>query len=135
MQANQMTGSCLCGEIKYRITGEFRCLCNCHCRSCRLATGAPYVAWGTINRDFFVITTGRLKEVVSSPGVRRGFCGQCGTSLTYTHEKRPGEIDICLVTIDAAALLRPEYHLWVSEKLPWVDINDGLPQYQQWRTV
>ena len=135
MPSEQMTGGCLCGAIRYHINGEFRSLCNCHCRSCRLATGAPFVAWGTVNRNSFSITDGELQTIVSSPGVRRGFCGKCGTSLTYSHEKHPKEIDICLVTVKDAPVLRPEFHLWVSEKLPWVNIDDGLPQYQEWRTV
>ena len=134
MQAIYMTGGCLCGSFKYRIAGEFRSLCNCHCRSCRLASGAPFVAWGTIKRNLFTITEGELREFVSSPEVRRGFCGICGTSLTYSHAKQPGEIDICLVTLADAPLLQPEFHLWVSEKLPWVNIDDGLPQYQEWRS-
>jgi hypothetical protein len=134
MPDNYPAGHCLCGAIQYRINGEFRNLCFCHCRSCRTATGAPYVAWGTINTGLFEITRGRLQEYGSSPGVTRGFCGNCGTSLTYRHEKRPEEIDVCLVTLADAARFKPEFHLWVSAKLPWIHIHDGLPQYPEWRT-
>ena len=130
-----LTGRCLCGDIQYRLHGKFRCLCSCHCRSCRLAAGAPYVAWGTLADEAFTLSHGSLREIISSPGVTRGFCGKCGTSLTYRNEKNPGEFDLCLATLDQPELCPPEFHLWVSEKLPWVTIDDGLPQYPEWRTA
>ena len=47
MDKSNYTGSCLCGELRYEVSGRFKYLCNCYCRSCQLASGAPYVAWGT----------------------------------------------------------------------------------------
>jgi hypothetical protein len=38
-------GGCLCGAVRYRITGEPRSSSTCFCRSCRLASGATPVAW------------------------------------------------------------------------------------------
>jgi hypothetical protein len=87
------------------------------------------VAWGTFKSADFRITQGHLSEVTTSPGVTRGHCGRCGTSLTYQHEERAGEIDVTLATFDDAAQLRPTVHIWVEDKLPWVQIADGLPQY------
>ena len=99
-----------------------------------MASGSPYVAWGTIQRAQLEITQGSLKEIITSARVNRGFCEQCGTSLTYYQEKYPDTIDICLATVDDPGLVRPEYHIWVSDKLPWISIDDGLPQYPEWRT-
>ena len=134
MNNHCLTGKCYCGNIKYTIKGKFRSQCFCHCRSCQLASGAPYVAWGTIDTNLFDVTRGSLKEISTPAGVTRGFCGQCGTSLSYLHENRPGELDICLATIDDPGMLQPDYHLWVADKLPWISIDDGLPQYQEWRS-
>ena len=134
MKENKLTGKCYCGGIKYQVTAEFKSQCFCHCRSCQLACGSPYAAWGTLERTLFEITHGSLKEINTSAGVNRGFCEHCGTSLTYRHYKRPDEVDICLATLDEPRLVRPEYHIWVSDKLPWVSIDDGLQQYPEWRT-
>lgn len=134
MNENLLTGSCYCGYIKYRVTGIFKTQCFCHCRSCQLASGSPYVAWGTIDRTQFEITQGTLKDITTSAGVHRGFCEQCGTSLTYHQEKYPDTIDICLATVDDPGLVRPTCHIWISDKLPWVSIDDGLPQYPEWRS-
>lgn len=87
------------------------------------------VAWGTFAEEHFVLTEGALAEFASSPGVRRGYCSDCGTTITYRHELRPGEVDLTLATLDDPGSLRPNAHIWVRDKLPWVQISDGLPQY------
>jgi hypothetical protein len=122
-------GGCFCGAVRYAAAGEPSFLCFCHCTSCRRATGAMPVAWGTFKTADFQVTRGTLKEAATSPGVTRGHCGQCGTSLTYQHERRNSEIDVTLASFDEAAELRPTAHIWVEDKLPWVQIADGLPQY------
>jgi len=87
------------------------------------------VPWGTFASSTFRVTRGTLAEYRSSPPVVRGFCAACGTSLTYRTAARPAEIDLTLATLDEAARFVPQVHLWVADKLPWVSINDGLPQY------
>ena len=122
-------GRCLCGSVQYRASGPWRNLCNCHCESCRRAAGAPFVAWGTIDRHKLEIIDGQLSIVQSSKDVQRGYCGRCGTTLTYHHAARHNEIDVTLVSLDDPSVLAPQAHIWVRDKLPWVQINDGLPQY------
>jgi hypothetical protein len=112
--------------------GDASNLCFCHCTSCRRATGAMMVAWGTFTAASFRITGGHLEEVATSPGVTRGHCARCGTSLTYRNAARAGEVDVTLATLDDPSALRPTAHIWVQDKLPWVGIGDGLPQYETW---
>jgi hypothetical protein len=116
------------------VAGDASNLCFCHCTSCRRAAGAVMVAWGTFNASDFSVTSGELTEVVTSPGVTRGHCAACGTSLTYRNEERPGEIDVTLATLDEPMALEPKAHIWVRDKLPWVRISDELPQYQTVRS-
>jgi hypothetical protein len=115
--------------VRYEVAGPVIHLCFCHCASCRRAAGAAPVSWGTFARENFRLTRGALAEYRSSPPVMRGFCAACGTPLTYRHEARATEIDITLATLDEPALLAPRMHVWVSDKLPWVAITDGLPQF------
>jgi len=61
--------------------------------------------------------------------ITRGLCRQCGTSLTYEREDRQGEIDVTLTSFDDPSQFSPTAHIWVEDKLPWIDITDGLPQY------
>ena len=70
----------------------------------------------------------------SSNGVIRTFCKRCGTSLTY-EQITEDSIDIAVTTLDDPDSLTPTCHIWVSDKLPWIHISDGLPQYQEWRST
>lgn len=125
------SGGCLCGGIRYRATGPATHLCFCHCHSCRRAAGAPAVPWATFARAQLAVTHGELTEYGSSEGVMRGFCSVCGSSLSYRHAARPSEIDVAIASLDEPEALRPEAHVWVQDKLSWVAIGDGLPQFAQ----
>ena len=61
----------------------------------------------------------------------RGICSDCGTSISYEHTDRPGEIDVTLNSLDdpAAPVLRA--HIWVEDKAPWLEIGDELPIYEK----
>jgi len=128
MAENTFTGGCLCGAVRYEASGPATNLCFCHCESCRRAAGAPTVPWGTFPRAGFRVRRGALTEYRSSAKVTRGFCERCGTSLTYSHDARPEEIDVTLASLDDPAPLAPQLHVWVGDKLPWISIDDGRPQ-------
>ena len=129
MEKETYAGGCFCGAVRYQASGTPRTLCYCHCESCRRAAGSPAVAWATFDRSSFRVTRGSMAELKSSPKVVRSFCARCGSCLTYSHEARSAEIDVTLATLDDAAALAPTMHVWVADKLPWVRIEDGLPQF------
>jgi hypothetical protein len=119
--------------VRYEASGEAANLCFCHCISCQRAAGAPIVPWATFAVERFRFVRGRPTQYRSSPAVNRGFCGHCGTTLTYCHEQRADEIDVTLASLDDPGALRPAMHIWVEDKLPWVVIADGLPQFAKVR--
>ena len=81
-----------------------------------------------------MITHGALALHKSSPQVERGFCAACGTSLSYRHAARPDAIDVTLASLDAPAALRPTCHIWLSDRVEWTPLADGLPQFSGWRS-
>jgi hypothetical protein len=125
-----LSGGCFCGRVRFTVTEPVRNCCFCHCESCRRATGSAPVAWGTVNECDFKILSGEVSMYRSSPEAERGFCSTCGTSLTYRHALRIGEVDFTLVSLDAAEGFVPQMHIWVQDKLPWVHIGDGRPQFE-----
>jgi hypothetical protein len=128
-----LNGACQCEKVRYEIRAALTSQCFCHCRSCRRASGAPFVAWGTVSVNNFTLARGNLSFYASSEKVQRGFCRHCGSCLTYAHAASPDTVDIALATIDESHLVRPEFHIWLDDKLEWVVINDGLPTYPGWR--
>ena len=130
---SKLTGQCFCGAVQFEVEGPPKFQCFCHCESCRRAAGGVYVPWATFSRSSFAITGGEMVLHHSDPQVTRGLCARCGTSLTYEHEEREGQIDVTLTSFDDPSYFSPSAHIWVEDKLPWVNIEDGLPQYP--RTV
>jgi hypothetical protein len=121
-------GGCLCGAVRYRLMAAPRHAMLCHCRSCRLATGAPVVAWLTVPAAAFAWTGAAATFHASSPGVRRSFCGTCGTSLTYEHDERPDEVDVTTGSLVAPEAVAPTFHGWTDHALSWLRFGDTLPR-------
>lgn len=134
MTKKKRSGRCRCGEVHYKVIGEINDSFFCHCESCRRNSGAPFVAWGKVHVDAFQLMKGKLVQFKSSPGVVRGFCGTCGTGITYQHAESYPDLDFLLATLDSPEDFPPTFHIRVMEKLSWIHINDELPQYQEWRT-
>ena len=107
-------GGCLCGEVRYGVTGKAESSLICHCVSCRRSTGAQSVAWLTFPSAGFSWLSGDPVEHRSSAEVRRTFCGRCGTSLTYRHDGDPDFIDVATATLDHPDEFPPTRHVWLE---------------------
>lgn len=135
MNAQTAEGGCLCGAIRYRISGAPAALTRCHCRTCRLAAGAPAVAWAIFDADAFEWIAGEPAAFESSPGITRTFCGRCGTSLAYRSASRPRVVDVTAATLDDANRFAPLREIWIEEKLAWEPLDDALPHYPRSSTT
>jgi len=131
MSKSVITGRCCCGDIGFEMLGPEKFACFCYCKSCQRAAGAPVVAWATYDRKTFAVTRGEMHWHRSSPGVTRGVCSNCGSSVTYENDKRPGEIDVTLNCLDKPGAPVPRAHIWTEDKQPWFHIGDDLPVYEK----
>ncbi len=132
MSQRVVEGGCLCGAIRYRVSGEPIMSGICHCRTCRKTAAAPALPFVTFALDCFEITQGAPVEFHSSTPVTRTFCGRCGTSLTYRHRDNndPDRLDIMTCSLDDPEAFPPSFHVWVSQKPGWDKFADGLPAYE-----
>jgi len=122
------TGSCLCGQVRWRATARPGNVRVCHCRNCQRATGGPYFARAVFLAEH-IERTGETTRWPTSERVDRLSCARCGTSVFAQPKDPPGRLSVALATLDDPAVLRPEMHIWVSEKLEWVSLDDRLPQF------
>ena len=67
-------------------------------------------------------------------GRLRGFCPNCGTTLTFRSSPESEEIDVTVVSFDEPAKASPADHIWVEDRLPWLALGDGLPTHPQNRS-
>ncbi len=124
-------GGCLCGAIRYRLTGRPHDSVVCHCATCRRATSTPTVAWLTVTRSQLAFLAGEPTAYRSSPAVRRRFCASCGSALTYETTARPATIDITTVSLDDPTLFPPTREVWLDHRLPWQAVDSALAHYPQ----
>jgi hypothetical protein len=129
--ASRLEGGCLCGAVRYAVRGEPAVVALCHCNTCRRAAGAPAVAWAMFRQDAFEMLRGERATYESSKGAARGFCGRCGTQLTWEGDVLPGMIDTTLASFDDPAALAPQIHIWEKQRLPWLQISDTLPRHAE----
>jgi hypothetical protein len=128
-----LSGGCFCGRIRYQATGTPYNQTNCHCSICRRTTGAPFVTWFSVKRSEFRIVAGEPARFDSSTHATRGFCGHCGTQLTFESSEFPDELDVTTCSLDDPQSLPPRDHTRTSSKLHWIRLADGLPEYREAR--
>jgi hypothetical protein len=121
-------GSCLCGGVTLEAQGAPLRVIHCHCPSCRKAIGAAFATFVDFNIDKVDISGATLKTYKSSPGVKRQFCGKCGTTISFFGDRWPNEIDICIGVFDAPEKFTPEGHCYMKTALPWAHEMDDLPR-------
>jgi hypothetical protein len=124
-------GGCLCGAVRYRVKGPPLSSSVCHCRSCRLANGAPAVGWVAFHWQDFHLLQGRPASRHSSPQVTRSFCPRCGTPISYRHADDPQVIELTTATLDHPELFPPTREIWLEHKLAWMPVNDSLAQHRR----
>lgn len=124
-----LSGGCFCGEVRYEASGQPMQRSICHCSMCRRTTGAPCVAWFTVDQGSFRYTRGTPARFQSSPDAVRSFCAHCGAQLTFEDRRCAGEIDITSSSLDDPELAPPQKHIFVSTQLSWVKLADGLPRF------
>jgi hypothetical protein len=136
-------GSCLCGGVKFEITGPLMRVLNCHCSLCRKAQGAAFRSRARVKANDFRWLHGEelVKFYESSPGYYRGFCSVCGSPIlnkagpdyklgSAASPTSPPEFGIALGCLDGDPGVHPESHCFVASKAPWFEITDDLPQHE-----
>ena len=124
------TGGCLCGHVRYEINQPSIGAGLCHCRICQRSIGAAVNAWVAFPADAVRFAPDQPKVYSSSPIAERGFCPECGTSLTYRLLKPHdcGYLALPIATLDNPNDVAPTWHGGIESQMPWLDIKDDLPR-------
>ena len=101
---SQVTGSCACGNIRFRVTGELRDVVNCHCDPCRHWTGHFMAGTTTQIENFFFESDSTLTWWNRTEEVKYGFCSNCGSSLFWEDRGRDKTRAITAGTLDLSLI-------------------------------
>ncbi len=123
-------GGCLCGAVRYTLHGAPTYSGHCHCRSCQRAVGAGFVTWVGVKPENFEVTGGEITFCATSPGVQRGFCGRCGTSLTFAGDGWT-DIGVTAASLNEPGIAKPGSNVYLDHQQPWVVLDDSLRKYDK----
>jgi hypothetical protein len=118
------SGGCQCGAVRFRVEGALTNASVCHCRMCQKAFGSFYAPLVSVRQASLEWTRGEPKRFRSSTHVRRGFCAECGTPLTF---EAPDGIALAIGAFDSPEAVMPTVQWGIESKLPYVDDILALP--------
>lgn len=115
-QPGELTGGCQCGAVRFR-AGSLGRATICHCRMCQKAFGGFF---GPFVTGYGVVwTRGEPREFRSSNTATRGFCGDCGTPLTYRVDDEAGSVELAIGAFDDPTVAAPVLQVNPRDKLPF----------------
>ncbi|GHC68932.1 GFA family protein [Limoniibacter endophyticus] len=119
-----LTGGCQCGAVRFTLKGQPGKASICHCRMCQKAFGSYFAPLISVGEGSLEWTRGTPAHFQSSNVVKRGFCRDCGTPLTY---EAPDGVAIAAGTFDDPEALPPVIQYGTERKLSFFDELHALP--------
>ncbi len=123
------TGSCFCGAVTYKVTGELRDIKACHCSQCRKTSG-NYVVASAADTDLVISDQGSLTWFQSSNEAQRGFCSGCGGNLFWKHQDKD-YTSIMAGTLDLPTNLKIISHIYVADASDYHSFHENDVTYEQ----
>jgi hypothetical protein len=91
------------------------------------------VSWAAFPAGALTVLAGEPKVYASSEHGRRHFCPDCGTGLFYYNEANLlGIADIQSATLDEPAVLPPQIHVQVADRIGWMEEAHTLPAFERY---
>lgn len=127
-----LTGSCLCGAIRFTVSAPVSELRACHCRDCQKTSGTAGSVNAVLPASAFKITQGTPKrydaKAASGRTLHRYFCAGCGSPIYSQRQTNPDLVVVRAGTFDNAEGMKIATNIWTSTARPWAHID---PQSQQ----
>lgn len=134
MSKTTLKGSCLCGAVKYEVTGEPKRFYHCHCSRCRKATGTGHASNLFLQPGVLKWLSGeqeiRAFKVPEAKRFTNTFCATCGSRLP----RQPNDTDIVMIpagSLDDEAPIKPQARIFSGSRAIWSCADDELPVYPE----
>lgn len=132
---SSLTGSCLCGAIRYRVEAPITELRACHCMHCQKASGAHGAVVASMPSSAFRITQGTPKryDAIAASGrtLYRYFCGDCGSPIYSQRATTPETVSVRAGTLDSMPEVKISTHIWTQRARPWSYIDPATKQFPE----
>ncbi len=119
-------GSCLCGEVKYKLLSEPKKVSHCHCTMCQKQHGAAFATYASLPKSDLVYLSGLSSLAVynSSSSIMRKFCKVCGSSIEWSGSPQyPDWVSVSIATLDSPYTPKKIINIQTDTKVCW--LNDS----------
>lgn len=130
-----LKGSCLCGAVRYEVSGELTRFYHCHCSRCRKATGTGHASNLFIQPGMLTWQSGeehvRAFKLPEANRFTNSFCTTCGSRVP----RQPKDTDIVMVpagSLDDEVPIKPQARIFAESRANWSCDGDGLPIYPRY---
>jgi|SRR5215218_4453833 len=128
-----VTGSCLCGGVRFEVTEPFQRISQCHCTSCKKLSGGVGTTSGRAATPSIVILEGEelLRTYQPPEGSAKTFCSRCGSNLFGGGWPEFEHASVRLSALDEPFERTPQVHLFVRSVAPWETLpDDGAERFE-----
>lgn len=127
-----LTGSCLCGRVRFQVTEPFEAVTYCHCTSCKRISGGTGTVNGRVRSEAIAILDGEdaLRRYQPQEGSAKTFCRDCGSNLFGGGWPDSERASVRLPALDEPLRRGVERHIYVRSVAPWETLpDDGAAQF------
>jgi hypothetical protein len=130
-----ISGSCLCGEVRYEVDPPFPRMVHCHCSRCRKGTGTGHATNLYVQPQQLRWIGGEEKlsryNLPSAKSFGKWFCSQCGSPVPRI--SRSGRLVVIPAgSLDTFPAIRPSDHIFWGSKAPWGCADGDLPTHEEY---
>ena len=123
---------CQCGKTGYTLHSKPMVVYACHCKECQRLSTSPFSVTAFVNSndvEFFGEMLEWNRPADSGNRNHAKFCASCGNRIYHFNPKVPERRALKLKPVDMVddSIFQPQAHVWVSEKLSWVPLPEGIP--------
>jgi hypothetical protein len=129
-----LKGSCLCGAVKFEVSGEPTRFYHCHCSRCRKVSGTGHASNLFLQPGTLSWLSGdALVRVFKVPEAKRfanSFCAACGSRLP----RQATDSDMVMIpagSLDDAAPIAPQARIFSESRAHWSCTDDDMPAYAE----
>ena len=128
-----LTGSCLCGAVRFEVTEPFVSSSFCHCTNCKKISGGVGTASGRALSTAIHVIAGEELLTTFQPveGTAKTFCSRCGSNLFGGGWPQSEYASVRLSALDSPYDRKPDAHIYVRSVAAWETLpDDGAERFE-----
>jgi hypothetical protein len=135
MTTDVLSGSCLCGLVRFEVRQPYLRFAHCYCNRCRKATGSSHATNLYVAPSQFSWVSGETEaerfDLASAASFATTHCTTCGGPLP--HFTRSGrEVVIPAGTLDTAPNVLPDRNIFWASRATWSCSGAGLSCHDEY---